>query len=286
MTLFEAALNHICETAKIPSFSTYEERIHPYMRSVFRSIPHADEIRVPGKSLIFSVPNAQSNYTVALAAHLDKINHYGNKHPAELPVKVTESHIQGAMDDCAGLGIILSIAEHLDSIGEVPNFLFFFSEMEESKGLKEHPELLRNGGKGYEHGIGAKRISKTCLQNEFIPDEIITVDTTPLFKGESGVALYSKHWELNDLDPNKELKNKTTQAENRFKEIDSKIHLDNNTNDYLHYGYEFNINSDKPVVSIALEPAIYPYHQKGEKVYKKDIERVLNILADYLNSVA
>lgn len=286
MTLFEAALHHICETAKIPSFSTYEERIHPYIRNVFKSLPLMEEIRVPGNNLVFSVPNAASDCTIALAAHLDKINHYGDKPPDELPVEVTETHIQGAMDDCAGLGIILSIAGHLDTIGEVPNLMFFFSEMEESKGLKEHPHLLRNGGRGYEHGIGARRISGTCLQNKFIPEEIITVDTTPLFKGEAGVALYSKHWELNDLHPGEELEKKTAQSVERFKQIYPKIHLDNNTNDYLHYGYEFNINSDKPVVSVALEPAIYPYHQKGEKVYKKDIERVLNILSGYLNSVA
>lgn len=285
MTDLERAIHHICETAKIPSFSTYEERLHPYIRSVFNSLPSVEEVEVPGNSLIFKLPNTNSKYTVALAAHLDKINHYGENYREELPVEVTDSHIKGAMDDCAGLGIIMSIAQQIEHLEELPELLFFFSEMEESKGMKEHPDLLRDKGKGYEHGMGAKRISKTCIQNNIVPNEIVTIDTTPLFKGEQGVALYSKHWELNDLEPDEELLAKTIHSVKRFKEIDSKIHLDNNTNDYLHYGYEFNNQGKSVVVSVALEPAIYPYHQKGEKVYKKDIERVLNILTAYLKSV-
>lgn len=286
MTLFERSIQHIRETAKIPSFSTYEERLHPYIRKVFKSLRHVEEIPVTGNSLIFRVSNDHSEKTIALAAHLDKINHYGEQYPEVLPVKVTDTYIEGAMDDCAGLGIILSIAQQLGKIADIPNLLFFFSEMEESKGLKEHPYLLKNEGKGYEHGIGAKRISKTCLQANIVPDEIITVDTTPLFKGAEGVALYSKHWELNDLEPSDQLKEKTIQAVKRFKEIDPDIHLDNNTNDYLHYGYEFNANEKNGIVSVALEPAIYPYHRKGEKVFKKDITRVLNILTAYLKSVS
>lgn len=284
MKLFEDAIHHIRETAKIPSFSSYEERLHSYIRGIFKSITASEELPVPGNNLIYKVYKNQSGSTVALAAHLDKINHFGEHPPDVLPVDVTGEYIEGAMDDSTGLGIILSIAQNLHSLETVPNLLFFFSEMEESKGLKEHPHLLKNRGKGYEHGMGAKRISAACLQNGVIPDEIITVDTTPLFKGDSGVALYSKHWELNDLEPKETLIARTAQAIKQFKRIDPDIHLDNNTNDYLHYGYEFNVQAAKPVVSVALEPAIFPYHQKGEKVYKKDINRVLQILKPYLQS--
>lgn len=284
MKLFEDAIRHIGETAKIPSFSSFEERLHPYISNVFKSVTASEELQIPGNSLVYQVQNKDSVYTVALAAHLDKINHFGELHPDELPVEVTDEYIEGAMDDSAGLGILLSIAQNLNTIETVPNLLFFFSEMEESKGLKEHPNLLKNSGKGYIHGMGARRISKACIEKGVLPDEIITVDTTPLFKGEPGVALYSKHWELNDLEPNKTLIARTSQVVKRFKKIDPEIHLDNNTNDYLHYGYEFNRQAKNPVVSVALEPAIFPYHQKGEKVFKNDIKRVLRILRLYLQS--
>lgn len=286
MTIFESALNHISETAKVPSFSTYEERLHPYVRSVFKSLPGSEEIDVSGNSLIFKIPNNETDYTVALAAHLDKINHYGKNHPNELPVEITESYIEGAMDDSAGLGIILALAENLADIQPLPGLLFFFSEMEESKGLKEHPHLLKKKGDGYTHGMGARNIAGACLEGGEIPDEVITVDTTPLFKGEPGVALYSKHWEYNNLDAGGELIDRTRATVEQFKEIDSEIHLDNNTNDYLHYGYKFNAESSDDVVSVALEPAIFPYHQKGERVYKKDIDRVLKILVNYLNLIS
>jgi phage-related protein len=157
--------------------------------------------------------------------------------------------------------------------------------MEESKGLKEHPKLLKNNGQGYSNGMGARRISKACLENSNIPDEIITVDTTPLFKGEPGIALYSNHWELTDLEASEDLINKTKATVQRVKSIEPKIKLANNTNDYLHYGYEFNKDLDKSVVSVALEPAIFPYHQKGERVFKNDISRVMNILVRYLDEV-
>lgn len=279
--MIKRAIHHIRQTAQIPSFSSYEERLHPYVRSVFNSLPDTNEINVDGNSLIFKVGNDPDKPTLALAAHLDKINHYGPDFPDKLPVEVIDGQIEGAMDDCAGIGVILSIAE-LTADNDLPNLLFFFSEMEESKGLKEHPELLKNKGKGYHYGMGADRISMRCKELESIPTEVITIDTTPLFKGKPGIALYSKHWELNDLDPSKHLIEKTKETVKRFTSIDPKIKRDNNTNDYLHYGEEFNTGTNKDVVSVALEPAIYPYHQKGERVFVDDIKRTLNILLTYL----
>lgn len=279
--MVKRAIHHIRQTAQVPSFSSYEERLHPYVRSVFNSLPETNEINVDGNSLIFKVGNDPNKPTLALAAHLDKINHYGPDFPEKLPVEVVDGQIEGAMDDCAGLGVILSIAE-LSADNDFPNLLFFFSEMEESKGLKEHPELIKNQGKGYHYGMGAEHISMQCKQLGLIPSEIITIDTTPLFKGERGIALYSKHWELNDLDPSKQLIKKTKETVERFTSIDSKIKRENNTNDYLHYGKEFNTDTNDDVVSVALEPAIYPYHQKGERVFVDDIKRTLEILLTYL----
>jgi len=264
--MIQRAIHHIRETAKVPSFSSYEERLHPYIRSVFKTVPVAQELDVDGNNLIFRLNNDSGKPTLVFAAHLDKINHFGRFFSDLLPVDNTDEFIEGAMDDSAGLGILLTIAE-LSSGNNWPNLLFFFSEMEESKGLKEHPELLKNKGEGYEHGMGATRISKYCLEHDIIPDEIITIDTTPLFKGQPGLALYSKHWELNALTPAEDLIRKTKETVNRFKSIDSGIKNDNNTNDYLKYGEEFNRQSNKAVVSVALEPAIFPYHQKGERGY-------------------
>lgn len=279
--MIKRAIHHIRQTAQVPSFSSYEERLHPYVRSVFSSLPETSEINVDGNSLIFKVGDDPDKPTLALAAHLDKINHYGPDFPDKLPVEVIDGQIEGAMDDCAGLGVIFSIAE-LAADNDLPNLLFFFSEMEESKGLKEHPELLKNNGNGYYYGMGAERISMQCKELGLIPLEIITIDTTPLFKGKQGIALYSNHWELNDLDPSKHLIKKTKETVKRFTSIDPQIKLDNNTNDYLHYGKEFNADTDNDIVSIALEPAIYPYHQKGERVFVDDIKRTLDILLTYL----
>lgn len=281
--MVDQAVRHIKKTAIVPSFSTYEERLHPYVRSVFDDIPQSKEIQVDGNSLIFQVGTKTGSPAVALAAHLDKINHYGSDYPDKLPVDIAEDYIEGAMDDCAGLGMMLTLAEVAEE-RDWPSMLFFFSEMEESKGLKEHPELLRNNGKDYKHGMGAEKIAERCLSLDLIPDEVITLDTTPLFKGKKGIALYSKHWELNGLDPTPELIEQTEKTVGKFISIEPKIKIDNNTNDYLQYGEVFNKKGERSVVSVALEPAIYPYHQKGERVFVDDIRRCLNILARYLSN--
>jgi di/tripeptidase len=281
--MIDRAIRHIKETARIPSFSTYEDRLHPYIRSVFNGIPESREIDVKGNNLIFQIGQQSDRQTIALAAHLDKIDHYGQDLPDDLPVDVTEEYIEGAMDDCAGLGMMIAIAEASPDYNW-PNLLFFFSEMEESKGLKEHPERLKNNGEGYTNGMGARRIAKRCLDLNMLPDKIITLDTTPLFEGIQGIALYSKHWELNDLEPSAKLIEQTEKTVAHFIYIDPEIKIDNNTNDYLHYGEVFNKEEPKPVVSVALEPAIYPYHQKGERVSIGDIQRCLDILANYLSN--
>ncbi|HLR24756.1 MAG TPA: M28 family peptidase [Fodinibius sp.] len=274
--------NHIREVAQCPSFSTYEERLHPYIRSVFKALPEFEEMPVQGNNLIFRHSRGSDRPTIAITSHIDKINHYGEDYPDVLPVSVTSKQIEGAMDDSAGVGLCLALAEA--SVGkDWPGLMFFFSEMEEKKGLKEHPERLKNNGKGYMHGMGARRIAETCKTHNCVPDRVITLDTTPLFKGEPGIALYSNHWELTELFASKSLKDVTEKTVEALSHIYPDIKLHNNTNDYLHYGYEFNVDSAKEVVSIAVEPSIYPYHQQGEKVYKKDIQHVFYIVSTYLS---
>jgi hypothetical protein len=98
--------------------------------------------------------------------------------------------------------------------------------------------------------------------------------------------LYSDHWELNDIDASSALKQQTENMKKRFKAIHPDIKFDNNTNDYLHYGEIFNQSGEYTVPSVALEPAIFPYHQKGERVFIDDIKQVLQILASYLTKTA
>lgn len=176
------ALKHITAVAQVPSFSSYEERLHPHVHDVFSEISNARIIDVPGNSIIYRIGNTSSDLSIALTAHLDKINHYGRDYPRKLPVERTSKYIEGAMDNSLGVGVLLTIAELSEHIS-LPDLLFFFSEMEEKKGLKEHPELLKNNGEEYKSGVGAKNIAHQCLNLNIIPDKIITVDTTPLFKG-------------------------------------------------------------------------------------------------------
>lgn len=283
MDILSRAIEHISETARVPSFSSYEERLHPHIHGIFSDISRCSLIDVPGNNLVYHI-RGKGNKTVGLTAHLDKINHYGQEYPNRLPVKIAPQHIEGAMDNSLGVGVLLTMAELTEHI-KMPNLLFLFSEMEESKGLKEHPKLLKNGGEGYKSGMGAKRIARKCIELNCVPDEVITVDTTPLFKGDPGIALYSKHWEINNLEPSKNLTDQTEIIEKRFKTINENIKLDNNTNDYLHYGEEFNKSGAFVVPSVALEPAIYPYHQKGECIFISDLKKVLNILKVYLSDM-
>ncbi len=51
--MIDRAIQHIKNTARVPSFSSYEERLHPYVRSVFAPISEAKEIEIPGNNLVF-----------------------------------------------------------------------------------------------------------------------------------------------------------------------------------------------------------------------------------------
>src|SRR5699024_9158167 len=189
------------------------------------SIPGIQQIDARGNNLIFKLSgNGNSERTVALTAHLDKINHYGKFYPEKLPVHKNEKYIKGAMDNCTGVGILMAIAKEFHTYA-FPDLLFFFSEMEESKRLREHPELLRNNGKGYTSGMGVRHIGQVCLEKSIIPDEVITIDTTPLFKGEPGIALYTRHWEYNGLKPSAKLLAKTDAVIQRITSIDSSVKL-------------------------------------------------------------
>jgi hypothetical protein len=271
----------ITRVAEIPSFTTFEERLIPFIEQIASSVLGAESTRVVENNLVVKVPGNPAKPTIALTAHLDKINHFGKDWKDLLPVSVTADKIVGQLDDSVGVGLCLSIMQQSPR-GDFPPMLFLFSEMEEGSGLKYHPEWLRGGGEGVHSGLGAERISEYLLLNNLVPDQVITIDTTPLFKGEPGLAIYTDHWEKNGLIPTPDLISATEKMYQCFIEIDPGLLKYNNTNDYLAYGLKLNQDPTHPVTSIALEPAIFPYHQPGEEVFLSDIVRLEKCLVEYL----
>lgn len=280
MTL-KQLFNLIGEIAVIPSFSSYEEVIHPYIIDRMEPIPGIKIHRVHDNNLVLELPGNSKVKPVALSAHLDKINHFGAHPPERLPFRVTNSHLEGQMDDSVGLGICLALALQ-SQFERFPPLLILLSEMEEGFGLKNHPHLLNNEGEGYYHSMGAERISEFLIEKNKLPSAVITVDTTPLFKGNPGLVLYSGHWQFTKTTPSEEEKTATQVLVNNLLRVDPDLSLANNTNDYLTYGKFLNAKGKAPVPSIAIEPAIFPYHQENERVFVKDIERVYSTLKKYL----
>lgn len=274
-------IDFIAHCAEFPSFTTYEERLIPFIEEVVTGNPNAELALVADNNVIVKVPGNTRKPTIALTAHLDKINHFGKDWIKQLPVSVTSEKIIGQLDDAIGVGLCLSILNQAAS-GGFPPLLLLFSEMEESYGLKHNPERLRGGGVGIHSGMGAERISDFLLQSSIVPNQVITIDTTPLFKGEPGLAIYTDHWEKNGLTPSPDLVTATEKVYERFQKIDPGLLKYNNTNDYLTYGKKLNQDPSRPVPCIALEPAIFPYHQQNEEVFLKDITRLEKCLVEYL----
>jgi hypothetical protein len=274
MSLSTLELIQAC--AKVPCFSTYEDRIHPLIQSLVDRCPQATLIPVPRHNLLIKVEGRNDVPPVALSAHLDKIDHFidegtPEQPPEILPVHVDAHEITGQMDDTVGLGMALSLM--FQSAEEnFPTLYLLFSEMEESFGLKRHPERLVNNGEGLYSGIGAERLAAYVQAHLPLPSRVITIDTTPLFRGERGIALYAKHWEKNGLEASPALVESTEALETLVVSLNPEVRLTNNTNDYLNYGRCFNQSLQAtPIPCVAVEPAIYPYHQKDERVFLSDI---------------
>lgn len=267
--------------ATVPSFSSHEEPLHDVIEALTKNIAHAEIQKVPDNNLVIEVRGNADYRPIALTAHLDKINHFGDPPPSELSVHVSDDEMTGQLDDAVGIGICLSaLFQHSET--DDPPLLVLFSEMEESFGLRRHPHLLRNGGTGLYPQIGAERISRHLISEDAIPGLLITVDTTPLFRGDRGIAVYSEHWKLNELTPTQDLIDRTQTVCDALMQIEPSIAMYNNTNDYVAYGHEFNDGRFGAVPSIALEPAICPYHKIGEKVFRSDIEKTERALISFL----
>lgn len=280
MNLPQHVSDWILEVAQIPSFSSYEERIHPFLQAVANVCGASFKI-VNTRNVVLTIEGTKEGAPIALAAHLDKINHF-NKHTTDrIPVSKNETKLIGLLDDATGVGLLLYVMS-IASTFPHPPLLLLFSEMEESTGLKKTPQLMRNNGKRLRPGIGAVKLSQYLYKMNVIPQLFITIDTTPLFHGEPGIALYSRHWELNQIQPSDELLKKTTKLEKRVMKLLPSVQHYNNTNDYLEYGKQF---SEHSIPSIALEPSIYPYHCANEEVFIKDVEQLTKLVVELLKSL-
>lgn len=267
--------------AAVPSFSSYEDRLHPLIRDVLNNTQAYAVETVAENNLVAFLDGRRPGPPVALAAHLDKINHFGPD-TTFLPVRPGKELMVGQLDDSVGIGICLGVAL---LAGErcFPPIYLLLSEMEESFGLHNHPHLLRNRGQGLYPRIGAERIAGHLLQSGRLPAMVITIDTTPFFHGAPGLALYSRHWEKNRITPSAALMTATDRVQHWLQERQPEIRVLNNINDYVKYGEVFAGRSPIPIPSIALEPAIWPYHQEDEGVHIGDIEKALALLTTLLS---
>ena len=268
--------------AKVPSFSSYEERLHSLVETFVAETGGLSLAHIADNNLLIRFLNHESAPRVALTAHLDKINHFGLDFPAELPFRRKDGQLIGQLDNTAGLGVCLHMLEIGVNNSYAP-FSVLFSEMEEGKGKREHPEWLKNNGEGYKHGLGAERISAWLIENDQVPGQVLTIDTTPLFKGESGMAVYSNFWELTEAESTPNLITATEAIVAELQKLDPDIKRTNNTNDYLVYGEKLNTDG-RTVPSLAIEPAIFPYHQKDEGVFEADLHRTVDLLTTYLRN--
>ncbi|MFN9200318.1 MAG: hypothetical protein ACK5WR_19765 [Planctomycetaceae bacterium] len=268
-----SVMDLIRQVAEIPSFSSLEDRLHPWIYLQLASLPGVTVERIPEHNLLISVPGDSRLAPIALAAHLDKIDHWGTS-PERLPWRQEPDRLVGQMDDAVGVGICLALARWGAGAVGLPPLFVLLSEMEESYGLTHHPERLVAGGTGRQCGQGAVRLSRHLKETGRMPGLVVTIDTTPLFQGKPGVALYAAPWEEEPFSPGAGLLRGTAEVCELLQSLDGGLRIANNGNDYATYGLEFNRNSLCAIPSIALEPAISPYHCAGESVFLQDIERV------------
>ena len=268
----------IKKCAQVPSFSSYEERIHSLIYEILAPVD-VEITPVADNNLLVYVPGKRDAPAVALTAHLDKINHWGEKYPESLPCEISAQKIVGQMDDAAGVGICLFMALESAKYSFPPLFILL-SEMEESTGLKKHPHLLKSTD--VYPGMGAVRLAEYLLDKGTLPSCAITIDTTPEFRDGPGVAFYDSFWHLkHEFLPSSTLIGKIEQIKGFFLQKDPEIIVSNANNDYIEYGLTLNQNGEN-IPSVALEPAIFPYHQAPEGVYCCDIDKIVHLLRDFL----
>ena len=252
----------IQQLAAVPSFSHQEDRLHPLVRELLAPIPGVQIEAVPTHNLVVTIPSASEQPPIALTAHLDKIDHYGTG-TQTLDVSTREGKIVGPMDDSVGLGLCIALARAATRYS-FPPLLLLLSEQEECG------------------GAGARNISAYLLNRGTLPAAVVTIDTTPLFRGQSGLAIYCAPWERSGHDASSELRSSTSALRDEFLSLAPDIRVANNGNDYVTYGAELNPQGTAPTPSIALEPSIFPYHCQHEEVFTADVLRLEELLTKFL----
>ncbi len=270
----------IVKCAEIPSFSSYEDRFHDFIFNLFCDDKEVVINKVKDNNLILKIPGNKDKKTVAITAHLDKINHFGEAYPERLFVEVKDGKIIGQMDDAVGVAIALHLA--LNRKPNYPPLLILSSEMEESFGLKKHPHLLKNEGKHLGPQIGAKRIAAYLDKYNMAPAAFITIDTTPIFKGEPGTGIYTDYWEKKGGKPKDKLISKIKDIRQFLLHEYPDLIVANGNNDYLEYAAYFASKNKGYIPSIALEPAIFPHHQQKESVFIENVIRIEEMIDYFL----
>ena len=273
----------IMKAAKIPSFTTFEDRMHSFVREFCESIGVTPEF-IKGNNILIEASGA-GEQPIALSAHLDKNNYWGDKGytpPREIPVENRGELLCGLLDDAVGVGICLHLLEQSRK-RQFPPLQILLSECEESFGFDRN--LLNKKTKGLKSGIGARRLSDHLKQKLKIPAAVVVVDVTPKFRGKSGIALYSRPWKMHGGAPTPELEKQTEAMAAQFHRICPRLENSNNKNDYVEFGKRLN-QSDATVPCFALEPSVKHYHSCKEEVWTNDIAETAETLAQFLESFA
>ena len=283
-------LNLILEIAQIPSFTTHEKRLHPFIQDYCSNLG-LPLLHLNDGSILVETPG-KGEMSVALSAHLDKNDYWtrkGEEQPEELNASINGENLKGLLDDAIGVGVCLYMIEQ-SLKGKFPPLKILFSECEEgffkqyytyeTIGKLRNNGITSNGVK-YSSGMGAQILSSYLMQKKEIPSALFVIDVTPLFDGEPGIALYSEPWEITNDKPTPELKSRTEKMESKLKKICPRIVKANNVNDYAFYGKMFSMN-DMIVPCFALEPSIEYYHSPNEKVNVHDVTETVKILDKFL----
>jgi len=279
-------LEIIEEIAKIPSFTAREERLHPFIYKFCDSlkIPGLEIVPVTGNNLVVRIPGKRKGRVIALSAHLDKIDHFGGQEKEVLDFSNDGVKITGLLDDAVGVGIILGLMQQYHS-HEFFDVFLLFSECEEGVRPRNATAEEISMAKSLTAMIGSERISRYLIENNIAPDIVATVDVTPKFAGSEGIAVYETFWSGKIYKPSEELLMKTRSVTDYFRRRDVNILFSHNVNDYINYGLMLNAHYNpkgKEIVSIAIEPAVYPYHSHAESVYIADIIKIEELLPNLL----
>ncbi len=272
----------ILQVAEVPSFTTFEERLHPFVRDFCEGVDVKPQF-IDGNNVLIEAAGTGVR-SVALSAHLDKNNYWDDNPPEEIPVENNGEYLRGLLDDAVGVGVCLYLLKQ-SALRKFPPLQILLSECEESFGFRRHPQLLKNGGDDTHPGIGACRLSHYLVEQQKIPGALVVVDVTPKFRGDPGIALYSRPWEMHGNEPTADLEEQTEALAAAFHRLCPRMKDYNNTNDYVTYGEQLNQN-DMTVPCFALEPAVNNYHSPEEEVFVDDIAETAEVLAQFLESFA